>query len=169
MIKNFLVSWDGVCQGRIWTLLTSVFSHNMFVHIFVNMYVFYGFGIILEEVLGGRRFLFFYLGAGIFASVCHILVSEYWMGDGNLQALGASGAISGVIILFSLMYPKEKLFLFGILPVPALTAALFVVGLDMWGLIQQTKGGELPIGYGAHLGGALYGFIYYLIFIHAKR
>ena len=169
MMKNFLVSWKGLSEGRVWTLVTSVFSHNMLFHIFVNMYVFYGFGFVLENALGGRRFLLFYLGAGIFASLCHALVSVFWIGDGNLQALGASGAISGVILLYSLMFPNEKLFLLGILPIPALMASILVVGLDIWGLVQQTKGGPLPIGHGAHLGGALYGLIYYFTSIYAKR
>jgi rhomboid-like protein len=169
MMKNFLVSWKALSEGRVWTLVTSVFSHNMLFHIFINMYVFYGFGIVLENALGGRRFLLFYLGSGIFASLCHALVSAFWISDGTIQALGASGAISGVILLYSLMFPTEKLFLFGILPIPALMASLLVVGLDIWGLIQQTKGSTLPIGHGAHLGGALYGLIYYFIFIYAKR
>lgn len=169
MIRNFLVSWDGLSEGRPWTLLTSVFSHNMLFHIFINMYVFYGFGIVLENAMGGRKFLIFYLGAGVFSSLCHAIVSAFWIGAGNLQALGASGAISGVILLYSLMFPKDKLFLFGLIPVPALTASLLVVGLDIWGLIQQTKGSTLLIGHGAHLGGALYGTIYYYIFYSAKR
>jgi len=169
MIRNFLVSWKGLREGRVWTLVKAVISHNMLFHIFINMYVFYGFGVGLENALGGRRFLLFYLGAGIFASLCHALVSAFWIGDNTLQALGASGAISGVILLYSLMFPSEKLFLFGILPIPALMASILVVGLDIWGLIQQTKGGSLPIGHGAHLGGALYGLIYYFTYIYTKR
>ena len=163
MIKNFLVSWSGVLDGRIWTLVTSVFSHNMFFHIFINMYAFFGFGAVVENILGPRRFLTFYIWAGIFSSLCHCLVSTYLIGDNSIAALGASGAISGVILLFSLLFPQERILLMGIFPIPALWASIFIIGLDLWGLFEQTKGVALPIGHGAHLGGALYGGAYYFI------
>lgn len=163
MFQNFLVSYDGVMEGKIWTLITSVFSHNMFFHIFLNMYAFFGFGTILENELGAARFLRFYLAAGIFASLAHCLVSAFLMNDPALPALGASGAVSGTILLFSLLNPKERILLLGIIPLPALFAALVFVGLDIWGLVSQTQGGSLPIGHGAHLGGAFYGLIYYFV------
>jgi rhomboid-like protein len=168
MIYNFLVSWDHVWSGRVWTLLTSVFSHNMFFHIFVNMYVFYGFGSVVENILGSKRFLQFYLVAGIVSSLSHICVSYYLMGQPGLPALGASGAVSGTILLFALMFPQEKILILGLIPVPALTAALIFVGLDVWGLVAQTQGGNLPIGHGAHLGGAACGFIYYLLRVRRR-
>ncbi len=168
MIHNFLVSWTGLLEGRYWTLLTSVFSHNMFFHIFINMYAFLGFGAVVENVLGPLRFLSFYLWAGFFASLGHCLVSTYLMGEPTLPALGASGAISGVIILFSLLFPKEKILLLGIIPIPALFASVVIIGFDLIGLIEQTRGGRLPIGHGAHLSGAMYGVIYYL-FLLKKR
>jgi membrane associated rhomboid family serine protease len=165
MLQNFLVSWTGLTEGRLWTLLTSVFSHNMLFHIFLNMYAFFGFGTVVENVLGSRRFVRFYLLAGMTASLCHCLVSSFLLHDPSLPALGASGAISGVILLFSLMFPQERIFLFGFIPIPALSASFMIVGLDVWGLIEQTLGSSLPIGHGAHLGGALFGFLYYLLVI----
>jgi rhomboid-like protein len=169
MLQNFLVSWTGLSEGRLWTLLTSVFSHNMFLHIFLNMYAFWGFGAVVENVLGSGRFLSFYLLAGITASICHCLVSSFLLHDPSLPALGASGAISGVILLFSLLFPQERIFLFGFIPIPALFASFIIVGLDVWGLIEQTRGGSLPIGHGAHLGGAFFGFLYYLLVIKRRN
>jgi len=169
MIDHFLVSWTGLEEGRVWTLLTSVFSHNMFFHIFINMYVFFGFGAVLETVLGGRRFFIFYLWAGVSSSLCHVVVSHFLLGDSSLGALGASGAVSGVIMLFSLMFPHEKLLLLGLIPIPAYAASVVIVGLDLWGLISQTRGSTLPIGHGAHLGGAIFGLFYYLISVRRSR
>lgn len=169
MINNFLVSWDHLATGRIWTLITSVFSHNMFFHIFLNMYVFYGFGTVIENELGSKRFLKFYLLAGITASISHVTVSTYLMGQPELPALGASGAVAGTILLFALMNPHEKILLLGLIPMPAITAALLFVGIDLWGLIAQTRGSTLPIGHGAHLGGSLFGLLYYLTVIRKSR
>lgn len=165
MTNTFLVSWNSLVEGRIWTLMTSVFSHSMLFHLFINMYVFFGFGAMLETHLGRKRFLRFYLLAGLAGSFAHSFVSAILLGRPELMALGASGAVSGVIMLFSFMFPHEKLLLFGFIPIPAMGGALLFVGLDLWGLIAQTQGGTLPIGHGAHLGGALFGFLYYFLYL----
>lgn len=162
MVNNFLVSWSAVSEGRIWTLLTTVFSHNMFWHIFINMFVLYNFGLIVENYLGSKRFLKFYLLAGLSGSLAHCLVGAFLIGEPQSAALGASGAISGVVLLFALVYPHEKIYILGIIPMPAIWAAILFMSIDALGLIGQTRGGGAPIGHGAHLGGALTGVIYYL-------
>ena len=163
MFNNFLVSWVGLLEGRIWTLITSVFSHNILLHLLMNTLVLMSFGPVVEARLGRRRFLYFYLAAGAFSSLCHAAVSAFLLHDPSIPALGASGAISGVILFFSLLYPKEKIFLLGFIPLPALLGAFAFVGLDIWGLVEQSGGGGLPIGHGAHLGGALAGAIYFIL------
>lgn len=171
MMNNFLVSWSALQEGRVWTLITSVFSHNMFLHIFINMFVLNSFGSLLEVVLGRTRFLIFYLIAGVVSSLGHSLVSAFVLGNPELPALGASGAIAGLVLVFALMFPKEKILLFGIIPLPALWGALAFVALDFWGLSAQAHGGGLPIGHGAHLGGALTGVLYYFFYLrkHIRR
>lgn len=163
MNDNFLVSWTRLLEGRYWTLLTSAFSHNMFLHILLNMFVLNSFGPIIERTIGSKRFLGFYLIAGMIGSFGHTVVSRFILDKPDLSALGASGAIAGLILLFSLLYPKEKILLLGIIPMPAMVGALMFVGLDIWGVVAQAEGGGLPIGHGAHLGGAIAGFIYFLI------
>lgn len=165
MEDNFLVSWNSVMEGRYWTLLTTVFSHNMFWHLLINMFVLRSFGTLINSVLGARRFLIFYLTAGLTGSVCHILVSKFLLHEPSISALGASGAVAGLIWLFALIFPKEKLLLFAIIPMPAFIGALAFVGLDLWGLYSQAHGGGLPIGHGAHLGGALAGVLFYVFYL----
>jgi rhomboid-like protein len=169
MIQHFLVSWNSVAEGRVWTLLGSEFSHVEFWHLFLNMFVLNSFGRFLEAVLGARRFLRFYLSAAIVASLGHCLVSAFLLGAPDQPAVGASGAISGLILVFALLFPRERILLFGFVPVPAIFGALFAVGLDIWGLVAQARGGGLPIGHGAHLGGAVAGFVYYWFFLRRKR
>ncbi len=169
MINNFLVSWEGLMGGRYWTLIASVFSHNMFFHIFLNMYVLLGFGSVMEKTLGYLTFLRFYLVAGIISSLSHSVVSTALLNQPGLPALGASGSIAGVILLFSLFYPKEKIYLLGFLPMPAIFGAFLFIGLDIWGLVSQTQGSELPIGHGAHLGGSFTGLVYFLLLRNRRR
>lgn len=168
MEKNFLVSWTALSEGRPWLLITSVFSHATFLHFFINMFVLNSFGTFLERFLGPKKFLRFYLMAGIMSSLAHCIVSAWIMKSPDLAALGASGAISGLVLLFCLLFPKEKILFFALIPVPALTGAFIFIGIDLWGLFEQTKGGGLPIGHGAHLGGAATGIIYYYFFLRPR-
>jgi rhomboid-like protein len=161
MVNNFLISSKALIEGRIWTLVTSVFSHNMLFHLLLNMFVFYGFGRVIEEVLGHKRFLNLYLISGLSGSLGHCLASSFLLHDSHLEALGASGAISGVLVFFSLIFPMRLVFILGFLPMPAILATTLFIGSDLWGLFAQTQGSRMPIGFGAHLGGALAGVIYF--------
>jgi membrane associated rhomboid family serine protease len=162
MLKNFTVSWRDLSQGHYWVLLTSVFSHNMLWHILINMMVLLSFGPPLERMLGHVRFLTFYLVAGVLSSLAHALVSYHVLGAPDLPALGASGAIAGVILVFALVFPKEKILLFAIIPLPAIVGAMAFIAIDIWGLTAQAGGGGLPIGHGAHLGGAFTGVLFFI-------
>lgn len=169
MAENFLVSWTALVDGRYWTLITSVFSHNAFLHLLFNMMVLDGFGPVVESVLGRKSFLKFYFLAGVLSSFSHAAVSLLLLHNPDLPALGASGAISGIIFLFALFFPTQKILIFGFVPTPAIWGALFFVGIDIWGLVAQAEGGGLPIGHGAHLGGAATGVLYYLYYRNKRK
>lgn len=162
MAANFLVSWQHLADGRYWVLVSSAFSHNMLLHLMINMLVLWSFGRVLEILMGVKRFLAFYLVAAVISGIAHAATSTLLLGrPPELPALGASGAVAGLLLLFSLSFPRQKILIFGILPAPALLAALAFIAIDIWGLTAQLDGGGLPIGHGAHLGGALTGIVYY--------
>lgn len=161
MMQNFTVSWELLLEGRYWTVITAAFSHNWLLHFLINMLVLRSFGTLIELSIGSWNFIKLYIFATVLSSLAHASVSAFVLGLPEMGALGASGPIAGVVLLFALMYPREKILLFGILPMPALFGALAFVGLDVWGLVAQAEGGGLPIGHGAHLGGALAGVLFY--------
>ncbi|SRR6056297_334258 len=164
MGSHFLVSWSQLEGGRVWTLVTSVFSHNLLFHLFVNMIVLLSFGPPVERLLGSAEFLVFFLVSGVIASCAHAGLSASLLGSPEQAALGASGAIAAVLMFFSLAFPKAKVLLFFVLPLPAIAAAFLFIGIDLWGLFQQVgANGGWPIGHGAHLGGAATGIVYYLV------
>lgn len=169
MMENFLVSWELLSEGRFWTLITSAFSHNAVFHIVINMFVLRGFGTIMSEEMGTKKFVLFYLLAGMGGSLVHSLVSNFWMHEPALPALGASGAIAGIILYFSFLFPEEKILLLGLIPVRAMWGAVILVGFDVWGLLEQTRGGGSLIGHGAHLGGAAIGICWFLIVSATNR
>lgn len=168
MVENFLVSTAHLVHGYLWTLVTAAFSHKDFLHLAINMFVLWSFGTVLEHLWGTRPFVVFYLTAGVVASICHCAVSSLLMGNGEIPALGASGAVSGLLMAYALHFPRHKILLFGIIPVPALAGVLGFVGIDLWGLLAQTQGGGLPIGHGAHLGGALAGALMYFFYFRDR-
>ena len=167
MTENFLVSTLHLEHLRVWTLITAAFSHNELWHLALNMFVLWSFGTVLEHLWGTRVFVFVYLAAAVVASVSHCALSSFIMGRDDIPALGASGAISGLLLAYALHFPRHRILLFGIVPVPALAGVLAFVGLDLWGLIAQGRGGGLPIGHGAHLGGALAGALIYFLYLRA--
>ena len=168
MAGNFLVSTNHLLHGHWWTLLTAAFSHMDFWHIALNMFVLWSFGTILEKLWGTRVFVVFYLVASVVASATHCFVSSVLMGNPNINALGASGAVSGLLLAFALLFPRPRILVFGVIPVPALVGALAFVAIDLWGLFAQSRGGGIPIGHGAHLGGALCGFLFWVSYLRTR-
>ena len=169
MVVNFLVSTTHLKHGLFWTLLTSAFSHAELWHLAFNMIVLWSFGTVLERLWGTRVFVGFYLAAALVASATHCAVSSLYLHNDDISALGASGAIAGLLLAFALYFPHQKVLLFFVLPIPALVFVVALVGFDIWGLVAQGHGGGLPIGHGAHLGGALAGAVMYFGYLRSAH
>ncbi len=170
MKDNFVVSTSLILDGHWWTLITAAFSHYAFWHIAFNMFVLWSFGSVLERLWGVWTFVVFYLVAAVVASVSHCLVSTFLLHlhSPNDGALGASGAVAGLLMAFALMFPKHRILVFGVIPIPALIGALAFVAIDLWGLFAQTQGGGIGIGHGAHLGGSLCGFLFWALYLRTR-
>jgi membrane associated rhomboid family serine protease len=158
LLSNFLVSVDSL--GRPWTLLLAEFSHIDPTHLLFNMIALWTFGRAVESALGPRRLLALYGAGGVLASLGHVV---YGLAVGSdAPALGASGAVSAIAVVFAAMFPRARLYLNFFIPLPAaLAVGLFLV-VDLLGVLNPT--GDM-IAHAAHLGGALYGFLYWLIAI----
>ncbi|MHA2609929.1 MAG: rhomboid family intramembrane serine protease [bacterium JZ-2024 1] len=155
------------------TLFTSLFLHANIWHLIVNMYFLWLFGDNIEWILGRGRFLLFYFLCGIAGSFLHIFLYP----DSTIPAIGASGAISGVMGAYVLTYPFARIwtliplfFLWRIIPV----SALFYIGL--WAILQLVSGfqflgaGETGgVGYWAHIGGFLCGLFLGFVWRRKER
>ena len=166
---HFTVSAEKLQHGYYWTLLTSALAHYSLLHYLINSMVLQSFGPIIERYLGMRRFLVFFVGAALISSVSHALTSQFIMGRADLPALGVSGVLCGLMLIFGVLFPKSKILFMGLLPVPALFGVLLFVGIDLFGLFAQSQGGGFPIGHGAHLGGSLAGALYFLFFLRGRK
>ena len=166
--------------------ITNMFLHDPtgLSHILFNMFTLWMFGTIMERYLGSKRFLIFYLVCGIGAAVCIQLSIPFsamqfakspeaisnGMSPAELiaaykeqyQAIGASGAIMGVMAAYAYLFPNTELYIMFIpVPLKAKYVIPFFILLDLFMGVQQIAGDN--VGHFAHLGGALVGFllIYY--------
>jgi membrane associated rhomboid family serine protease len=143
-----------------------MFTHGSIGHIFFNLFALWMFGKILENVWGAKRFLIFYLVSGIGAAVAHLTV-QYFMG-GIAPAVGASGAVMGILVAFGYLFPNTELYILFIpFPVKAKWAVIGYVAIDLFGGIANFSGDN--IAHFAHLGGALTGFILVLFWNKSNR
>ena len=147
---------------RPFQIFTHMFTHADIGHIFFNMFNLWMFGRILESVWGPKRFLIFYFICGLGAAAAH-LAEQYFTGGGS-PAIGASGAVMGVMVGFAYLFPNTELMLiFFPVPVKAKWLILIMVGFDLFSGLGKTGDG---IAHWAHLGGAAIGFI--LVYIWNK-
>lgn len=107
-------------KGYVWALLTSMFLHAGFLHLFVNMFSLYFLGKFLEPLIGRKRFFWFYITAGIFAGLFFALLAFLFgstliggklFGTAGLYAVGASGAIFGIAGIMAVIVPRSKVYL----------------------------------------------------------
>ena len=142
-----------------WQLLTSAFLHGSFSHILFNMFGLWIFGMRIENVLGSRRFLTFYIACVLGASVLQLLVTSYpfWAGDPTaypVPTLGASGGVLGVLAAFGLLYPDEPIYLYFLFPIPA---KWLVLGYAAFDLFAGATGAASGVAHFAHVGGMITG------------
>jgi len=142
------------------TLLTSLFMHGSFMHILGNMLFLWIFGKHLEDALGMVRYLVFYLAAGVGASLIHIVFNQSMPGS-IIPTLGASGAISGVLAGYVMLFPHKMIGVIIFFFAVELPAWIFI---GIWFGFQIVNGLGLfgdpagnGIAYSAHIGGFLIG------------
>lgn len=206
----FLIQWTFENRGSNWMndffalhdirssffrphqIITYMFLHGGFWHIFWNMLILWMFGSILENYWGPKRFLTFYIVCGIGAALLHLLViykelkpaydalSTFPIHDQmmlrsspgaslggyqiNESTLGASGAIFGCMVAFGLLFPNSLIYIYALIPIKAKWAVLAYVVYELFLGVQNNAGDN--VAHWAHLGGGLVGLL--LVFYWRK-
>jgi membrane associated rhomboid family serine protease len=144
-----------VVQARAWwQLVTYMFCHANFWHLFLNMLSLYLFGVQLERRMGSGEFLLFYLVSGIGAGLVTLVVNNA-TGQGMIAVVGASGAIFAVLLAFASFFPDVRIYIFGILPMRAPTAVLLFAGIEVFSMFTNLGAGVAHL---THLAGVLFGW-----------
>ena len=173
-------------QFNLVQLITYMFMHANFTHLFFNMFAVWMFGRILEQVWGPKRFLYYYLACGIGAGLIQELVQYIqWVTDlsayqsvnlgyavipmsdylNMLTTVGASGAVYGILLGFGMYFPNQEMFVF---PLPFPIKAKYFVAF--YAIIEILLGAYSNdnIAHYAHLGGMIFGFFIILYWRHKR-
>lgn len=132
-------------------MVSSGFLHADWVHLLLNMYVLYSFAPWVIETLGNFAFLLIYFGSLIFGS---LLTMNFHKNDFNYRAVGASGAVTGVVYSSILLYPDNTIYIFFALPMSSYIFGILYLLYSIYGMKAKNDN----IGHTAHFGGAIGGF-----------
>jgi membrane associated rhomboid family serine protease len=150
---------EAILRSREWyRLVTSAFLHVNVPHLLFNMVALYAFGTTIEHVCGRVTFIVIYFGSLLAGSLLALLIHRNHV---NYRSVGASGAVSGVIFSFVLLFPRSYLTFFPIYTgLPAWLFAVIYTGVTIYGIRSQAG----HVGHEAHLGGAIAGILLTLAF-----
>ena len=159
----FQLDTQKVLHGQVWRLLTSAFCHDRHAvwHILFNMVVLYWFGCTIESMYGQREFLLFYLTAAMASSLACVGLDLFT--GSNVPAIGASGAVMGVTMLYTMHFPYETIRIFWFFPLEMRWLMCLYLIWDLHPVLLALAGDQIYTGvaHAGHLGGLAFGFLYY--------
>lgn len=139
-----------------WQVLSYGFLHGSLTHIGFNMLALYMFGSSIEQLLGTRRFLIYYLGC-VFAAAATQLIVQSLLNSAPVPTVGASGGVFGLLLAYGLFFPRRTIML--IFPPIPMPAWVFVTLYGSVELVLGITGTQSGVAHFAHLGGMLGGFL----------
>lgn len=157
-IDYIAIKPSNILQGQyLWTFFTSMFMHAGLFHIFANMFSLLFIGSLVEKIIGAKRYIYFYLTAGILSGLFFIFISLIFQSNYNVYAVGASGALFGLVGFLMIITPNLPVYIM-LIPIPIkMKFAAPGILIALWFI---SMAGNIPIGNTAHLGGLLTGLVY---------
>jgi membrane associated rhomboid family serine protease len=155
---SLMLDSEKVNHGQVWRLLTYSFLHSPFswTHIFFNMLFLWWFGSEIEEMYGSKEFLAFYLLSAVVGGLAFQVQALAQAKE--MFCVGASGAVTALLVLYAFHFPHATILLFFFVPVPIWLLVIFEVGQDAFQLLGGT---HTSIAVSVHLGGAAFAALYY--------
>jgi rhomboid family protein len=133
-----------------WTIATYMFVHAWLAHLAFNLFTLWMFGPRLEQVWGTRTFIQFYLWCGLGGAIVHLLFAQ------NSAVVGASGAISGVLVAYAFRWPDDEVYLFGVIPMKSRWLIAAMIAMNVIFALSPGSG----IDWTAHIGGMGFGWLF---------
>ena len=159
IFEKYKFNIASIINGEKLRMFTSGFLHADYAHLFFNMYTLYMFAPIVVSRLGGTNFILIYLASLLLGNV---LSFYFHKNEPYYSAIGASGAVSGILYSSILLYPDMSLYLFFIpIPIPSYVFGIGYLLYSIYGMKSQSDN----IGHDAHFGGAVGGYILTLLLV----
>ncbi|KAI3596780.1 serine protease family [Moniliophthora roreri] len=159
MFNNFTSSWRNLSEGRVWTLVTAMFSQKDLGHFFFNGFAFFFMARPVLQMLGSKSFLGLYFAGGLIATITSMFFHNK-VRNRDPHCLGASAAVYSIVTLLACVAPNLTFQIYGIIPVPAWLCVSGMFAYDMFGAVKDAGGGTDQVG---HVAGMLTGAGYFLL------
>jgi len=159
LVYLYLIPTYVLQAGAWWQVVTYMFVHGSWSHIFFNMLALFLFGIQLERRMGSSEFLLYYFVSGIGAGIVTVFFNSA-TGQGMIPVVGASGAIYGLLLGFAAFFPDARIFIFGILPIRAPVAVAGYAGIE---IVSQLLNPRSGVAHLTHLSGLAFGYFYLVV------
>ncbi len=162
--ESFALDRSAILKGQIWRLATYDLLHStdgdVPWHLFFNMYLLYILGRKIVDVHSEREFLCMYMASAVASGAFYLLWG--WITGEDHPAIGASGAVSAVLVVYAMRWPNDVWTFMYIVPVTAKWLAILYAGMDAYPMLKQLGGHTdmTGVAHSAHLGGMLFGFLY---------
>lgn len=142
-----------------WQFLTYMFVHGSFTHILFNMLAVLFFGIAVERALGSKEFLLLYFVSGVLCGVISFIV-YYFSGQYFILLMGASGAIYALLLAYAVIFPRTRIYIWGVLPVSAPLLVAAYAGIEIANQLFSIQGG---VAHMTHLAGFAVAWLYFIV------
>ncbi len=144
-----------------WQFFTYMFTHDPggFSHLIFNMLGLFFFGLAVERIMGSREFLLFYVTSGLFCGLFSFAV-YYFTGYWYVFLCGASGAIYALLFAYAVLRPTDRIFIWGIIPVPAPLLIAAYAGIEIASQLLSIRNG---VAHMTHLAGFAFAWMYFVI------
>ncbi len=170
--EQFALTPQKALNGSYWQFVTYMFLHGDEIHIFLNLFVMFIFGITVEKVLGERKYLMLFLIAGLGSSIIFLTITFALSSPADLlinmqiPMLGASGAVFGIMAVYGFLYPRNWIVMFPGIPMPAIVAVFVFAGFEIF---YGLTGSQPGIANWGHLGGLIVGIAFILTLKYKKK
>ncbi len=170
--EQFALTPEKALNGSYWQFVTYMFLHGDEIHIFLNLFVLFIFGITVEKVLGEKKYLMLFLIAGLGSSIIFLVITFALSSPVDLlmnmqiPMLGASGAVFGIMAVYGFLYPRNWIVMFPGIPMPAIVAVFVFAGFEIF---YGLTGSQTGIANWGHLGGLIVGIVFILTLKYKKK
>ena len=151
--------YNCLAHGMYWQPFTYMFVHGNVTHILFNMLALFFFGTSVEKAVGTKEYLLLYFLTGTLCGISSLVI-YYLTGMWLVFLMGASGAVYGLLLSYAVVFPRNRIYIWGLIPVPAPVLVLAYAVIEFGSQIFGLRNG---VAHSVHLAGFIFAWLYFVI------